>query len=153
MLAIGNDGQFARFCAAAGKPEWAQDSRFATNTARVQNRPALLALMEPLMRTRTTAEWIALLEDKAVPCGPINTIAQAFDDPQVQARGIRKALPRDAGDGIAQIATVASPMRLSATPVSYRNAPPALGQHTQQVLQELGLSPEEITALQSAKVV
>ena len=153
LLAIGNDGQFARFCAAAGKPEWAQDSRFATNTARVQNRPALLALMEPLMRTRTTAEWIALLEDKAVPCGPINTIAQAFDDPQVQARGIRKALPRDAGDGIAQIATVASPMRLTATPVSYRNAPPALGQHTQQVLQELGLSPEEITALQSAKVV
>ncbi|HBW62579.1 MAG TPA: CoA transferase [Comamonas kerstersii] len=153
LLAIGNDGQFARFCAAAGKPEWAQDSRFATNTARVQNRPALLALMEPLMRTRTTAEWIALLEDKAVPCGPINTIAQAFDDPQVQARGIRKALPRDAGDGIAQIATVASPMRLSVTPVSYRNAPPALGQHTQQVLQELGLSPEEITALQSAKVV
>lgn len=153
LLAIGNDGQFARFCAAAGKPEWAQDSRFATNTARVQNRPALLALMEPLMRTRTTAEWIALLEDKAVPCGPINTIAQAFDDPQVQARGIRKALPRDAGDGIAQIATVASPMRLSATPVSYRNAPPAQGQHTQQVLQELGLSPEEITALQSAKVV
>ena len=131
LLAIGNDGQFARFCAAAGKPEWAQDSRFATNTARVQNRPALLALMEPLMRTRTTAEWIALLEDKAVPCGPINTIAQAFDDPQVQARGIR----------------------MSATPVSYRNAPPALGQHTQQVLQELGLSPEEITALQSAKVV
>lgn len=153
LLAIGNDGQFARFCAAAGKPEWAQDSRFATNTARVQNRPALLALMEPLMRTRTTAEWIALLEDKAVPCGPINTIAQAFDDPQVQARGIRKTLPRDAGDGIAQIATVASPMRLSATPVSYRNAPPALGQHTQQVLQELGLSSEEITALQSAKVV
>ncbi len=153
LLAIGNDGQFARFCAAAGKPEWAQDSRFATNTARVQNRPALLALMEPLMRTRTTAEWIALLEDKAVPCGPINTIAQAFDDPQVQARGIRKALPRDADDGIAQIATVASPMRLSVTPVSYRNAPPALGQHTQQVLQELGLSPEEITALQSAKVV
>lgn len=153
LLAIGNDGQFARFCAAAGKPEWAQDSRFATNTARVQNRPALLALMEPLMRTRTTAEWIALLEDKAVPCGPINTIAQAFDDPQVQARGIRKTLPRDAGDGIAQIATVASPMRLSATPVSYRNAPPALGQHTRQVLQELGLSPEEITALQSAKVV
>ncbi len=153
LLAIGNDGQFVRFCAAAGKPEWAQDSRFATNTARVQNRPALLALMEPLMRTRTTAEWIALLEDKAVPCGPINTIAQAFDDPQVQARGIRKALPRDADDGIAQIATVASPMRLSATPVSYRNAPPALGQHTQQVLQELGLSPEEITALQSAKVV
>ena len=153
LLAIGNDGQFARFCAAVDKPEWAQDARFATNTARVQHRTALLALMEPLMRTRTTAEWIALLEDKAVPCGPINTIAQAFDDPQVQARGIRKELPRDTGDGIASVATVANPMRLSATPVSYRSAPPALGQHTRQVLQELGLSAEEITALQSAKVV
>ena len=153
LLAIGNDGQFTRFCTAVGKPEWAQDARFATNTARVQHRPALLALLAPLMHTRTTAEWIALLEDKAVPCGPINTIAQAFADPQVQARGLRKILPCDAGDGIAQIATVANPMRLSATPVSYRSAPPTLGQHTQQVLQELGLSAEEISALQSASVV
>lgn len=153
LLAIGNDGQFARFCQACGHPEWAQDVRFATNTARVQNRTALLELMVPVMQTRTTAEWIALLEDKAVPCGPINTIAQAFDDPQVQARGIRQMLPRQAGDGITQIATVANPMRLSATPVSYRSAPPALGQHTHEVLRELGLNASEVAALQQAQVI
>ncbi|MEG3003175.1 MAG: CoA transferase, partial [Comamonas sp.] len=89
------------------------DERFATNTARVQNRSALLALMKPVMLTRSTTDWIALLEDKAVPCGPINTIAEAFEDPQVKARGIQQSLPRNAGDGIAHIATVASPMRLS----------------------------------------
>ena len=153
LLAIGNDGQFARFCQACGHPEWAQDVRFATNPARVQNRTALLALMVPVMQTRTTAEWIALLEDKAVPCGPINTVAQAFDDPQVRHRGIARTLPRQAGDGIAQVATVANPMRLSATPVSYRRAPPRLGQHTQEVLHELGLSEERIRALHAARAI
>ena len=152
LLAIGNDGQFQRFCAAAGHPAWGQDERFATNTARVRNRPDLLALMEPLMRTRTTAEWITLLEDKAVPCGPINTIAQAFDDPQVRARGLRVDLPRDAGDGIATVSGVASP-RLSATPVTYRNAPPALGQHTDEVLRGLGLDSAAIAALRAAGAV
>ena len=153
LLAIGNDGQFARFCAAVGHDAWAQDERFATNTARVRHRAALLALMEPLMRTRGTAEWIALLEDKAVPCGPINTIAQAFDDPQVRARGMRLELARDAGDGIASVATVASPMRLSATPVTYRIAPPALGQHTDEVLRELGLDAQSIAALKESRAV
>ncbi|TYK67571.1 MULTISPECIES: CaiB/BaiF CoA transferase family protein [Comamonas] len=147
LLAIGNDGQFARFCAAIGEEAWAQDARFATNTARVRNRAALLELMKPQMRQRSTADWIALLEDKAVPCGPINTIAQAFDDPQVKARGIHKTLPSSAGHGISAMATVASPMRLSATPVTYRNAPPALGQHTDEVLLELGLSPADLTLL------
>ncbi|SOE49146.1 L-carnitine dehydratase/bile acid-inducible protein F [plant metagenome] len=153
LLAIGNDGQFARFCAAIGSPAWAQDARFATNTARVRHRDALLALMGPVMLLRTTAEWIALLEDRAVPCGPINTIAQAFDDPQVQARGLRVDLPRDAGDGIAGIATVASPMRLSETPVDYRRAPPALGQHTDEVLRDLGLDAAAIAALRESKAI
>lgn len=153
LLAIGNDGQFARFCAAIGQPGWAQDARFATNTARVQHRAELLALMVPAMRGRTTAAWIALLEDKAVPCGPINTIAQAFDDPQVRARGLRVEMPRDAGDGIAAVAGVANPMRLSATPVTYRNAPPALGQHTDEVLRELGLDATAIAALRESKAV
>lgn len=153
LLAIGNDGQFARFCAAIGQGAWAQDERFATNTARVRHRAALLALMEPVLQTRTTAAWIALLEDKAVPCGPINTVAQAFDDPQVRARGIRVDLPRDAGDGIARVATVASPMRLSATPVRYHRAPPALGQHTDEVLRELGLDAKAIAALREGKAV
>ncbi len=153
LLAIGNDGQFARFCAAVHQPEWAQDARFATNTARVQNRTALLALMVPLMQTRGTQEWIALLEDKAVPCGPINTVAQAFADPQVRHRGIAQSLPRQAGDGIGHVATVANPMRLSATPVTYRSAPPTLGQHTHEVLREMGVSEARISALYAKQVI
>lgn len=153
LLAIGNDGQFARFCAAVQQPAQAQDARFTTNTGRVQHRAALLEWLQPLMQTRSTAEWIALLQDKAVPCGPINTVAQAFDDPQVQARGIHMTLPCQTGNDIAQVATVASPMRLSATPVNYRSAPPTLGQHTQEVLQELGLSEDEVHALRTAHVL
>ncbi len=153
LLAIGNDGQFARFCAAVNHPEWAQDARFATNTARVQNRTALLALMVPLMQTRGTQEWIALLEDKVVPCGPINTVAQAFADPQVRHRGIAQSLPRQAGDGIGHVATVANPMRLSATPVTYRSAPPTLGQHTHEVLREMGVSEARISALYAKQVI
>ncbi|KGH29004.1 MULTISPECIES: CaiB/BaiF CoA-transferase family protein [Comamonas] len=153
LLAIGNDGQFARFCAAIGQDGWALDARFATNTARVHNRAALLELMKPQMLQRSTADWIALLEDKAVPCGPINTIAQAFEDPQVKARGIQKSLPRNACDGIGHIATVANPIRLSATPVTYRNAPPALGQHTDEVLREFGLDDNAIAALHEQGVV
>ena len=102
LLAIGNNGQFARFCEAAGHADWASDPRFATNTLRVRHREVLIPQMEAVTRTRTTAEWIALLEDKAVPCGPINDIAQAFDDEQVKARGLAVSLPRDAGDGIDQ---------------------------------------------------
>ncbi|MEG0558727.1 MAG: CaiB/BaiF CoA-transferase family protein, partial [Comamonas sp.] len=147
MLAIGNDGQFARFCAAIGHQDWALDARFATNTARVHHRAELLERMQPVMLTRSTTAWIALLEDKAVPCGPINTIAEAFEDPQVKARGILKSLPRSAGDGIASIATVANPMRLSGTPVTYRSAPPALGQHTDEILREFGLGTDAIAQL------
>ena len=153
LLAIGNDGQFARFSEACGHPEWAQDARFATNTARVQNRAALLEQMLPVMKTRTTAQWIALLEDKAVPCGPINTIAQAFEDPQVQARGLRVELPRGGETGIDRIAGVANPMRLSATPVTYRNAPPALGQHTDEVLRDFGLDEAAIAALRAQQAI
>ena len=153
LLAIGNDGQFARFCAAIGKDAWAQDARFTTNTARVQNRSALLELMKPVMLQRSTTDWITLFEDKAVPCGPINTIAEAFEDPQVKARGIRKTLPRNAGDGISSIATVANPMRLSGTPVTYRYAPPTLGQHTDEVLREFGLDASAIANLHQQGVV
>ena len=153
LLAIGNDGQFARFCAAAGQPEWAQDARFASNTLRVRHREALIPAMEAVTRTRTTAEWIALLEDKAVPCGPINTIAQAFDDAQVRARGLRVELPRDAGDGVARIATVASPLRLSATPPVLHRAPPALGQHTDEVLREWGVDEARLAELRARGVV
>ena len=136
LLAIGNDGQFARFCMAADRPALAADVRFLTNTLRVRHRAVLLPLLQAVTRERTTADWIALLETCAVPCGPINDIGQAFADAQVQAREL--AVTQTRADGLA-IRSVASPIRLSATPPVLRHAPPALGEHTAQVLDELGV--------------
>ncbi len=131
ILAIGNDGQFARFCAIAGRPEWAADERFATNPARVANRTVLIPLMRQTTVMKTTAEWIAALEAEAVPCGPINRLDQVFADPQVQARGLKIDMQHPA---FGSIPLVANPIRLSATPVQYRVAPPTLGEHTAAVL-------------------
>jgi len=131
ILAIGNDGQFARFCSIAGHPEWAADERFSTNPARVANRSVLIPLLRQATVMRTTAEWISILEAQAVPCGPINRLDQVFADPQVQARGMKINLPHPTfGD----VPLVANPIRLSASPVAYRVAPPALGEHTTEVL-------------------
>ncbi|MEJ8293242.1 CaiB/BaiF CoA-transferase family protein [Delftia tsuruhatensis] len=159
LLAIGNDGQFARFCEAGGT-DWASDERFATNAGRVTHRDALIPLMSDLTRSRPTAEWIALLEDKAVPCGPINHIGQAFDDAQVRARGLRVEQERypgatpPAGETINRVVTTASPLRLSDTPTTLRHAPPALGQHTDEVLrQRLGLDAQQLQALRDQGVV
>ena len=160
LLAIGNNGQFARFCEAGGHPEWASDARFATNTLRVKHRGVLIPMMEELTRTRTTAAWVTLLEDKAVPCGPINHIGQAFDDAQVRARGLRVEQERypgatpPAGETINRVVTTASPLRLSDTPTTLRHAPPALGQHTDEVLRErLGLDAQQLQALRVKGVV
>jgi formyl-CoA transferase len=168
LLAIGNDGQFLRFCQVAGVAAWAEDARFATNTCRVEHRAVLVPMLAGITRTRSTAEWISLLEDKAVPCGPINTLASAFSDPQVQARGLVQkqrvanenttddamkivaSVPRKMAE---EIRTVASPMRLSAAPAQLRHAPPALGEHTLEVLRELGLDELRIQALQQQGVV
>ncbi|TAJ67248.1 MAG: CoA transferase [Variovorax sp.] len=151
ILAIGNDGQFASFCRAVGQAGWASDARFATNADRIANRIALIALMREITATRGTAEWIALFERVGVPCGPINTIADVFEDPQVKARGtqIRMAHPV-AGE----IPLVASPLRLSQTPVQYRRAPPTLGQDTREVLGDLmGLSAQQIGDLTNQGVI
>ena len=157
LLAIGNDGQFARFCHAVGRPEWGADARFAGMAGRVQNRSALIALMEQVTRERSTAQWIKLLEDKAVPCGPINDVGMAFDDVQVKARGLVVNQPRAPGvvarDGIAAIRSVASPLRLQDTPPTLRYAAPALGEHTDALLAELGLDAGAIAALRAAGVV
>jgi len=159
LLAIGNDGQFARFCEAAGV-DWAQQARFASNAGRVTHRDDLIPLMSALTRTRPTAEWIRLLEDKAVPCGPINHIGQAYGDPQVRHRGIRVEQERypgaqpPEGEHVNRVVTAASPMRLSDTPPTLRHAPPALGQHTGQVLHErLGVDPQRLAALRAKGVV
>ncbi|WP_398492042.1 CaiB/BaiF CoA transferase family protein [Variovorax sp.] len=151
ILAIGNDGQFASFCRAVGQAGWASDARFATNADRIANRIALIALMREITVTRGTAEWVALFERVGVPCGPINTIADVFEDPQVKARGtqIRMAHPV-AGE----IPLVASPLRLSQTPVQYRRAPPTLGQDTREVLGDLmGLSAQQIGDLTTQGVI
>ena len=157
LLAIGNDGQFARFCEAAGHPEWATDPLFASNTLRVKHREQLIPAMQAVTRTRSTAQWIALLEDKAVPCGPINDMGQAFADAQVAARGlvVKQAVAPEttAQTAVESIATVASPLRLMTTPPVLRRAPPALGEHTDEVLTELGLDAAAIAALRRDAVL
>jgi crotonobetainyl-CoA:carnitine CoA-transferase CaiB-like acyl-CoA transferase len=150
ILAIGNDGQFARFCELAGHAEWAQDERFATNASRVKHRAELIPLLRQTTVMKPTAEWIALLEKAAVPCGPINDLAGVFADPQVVHRGLRVDLPHAAG-GLAP--QVGNPIRLSATPIDYRNAPPQLGQDTDAILRELGRGAEDIAALHATGVI
>ena len=145
ILAIGNDGQFARFCAAAGQPDLARDARYATNTARLAHRGELIAQLREITRKRSTNDWVALLESVAVPCGPINTIADVFADPQVQARGLQMQMDHPAAG---PIPLVASPIRLSDTPVHYHQAPPTLGQHTREVMKAcLNMSEDTMNTL------
>jgi crotonobetainyl-CoA:carnitine CoA-transferase CaiB-like acyl-CoA transferase len=145
ILAIGNDGQFARFCHAAGEPQWALDERFVSNAARLAHRVELIELMRAVTVQRSTREWIALLEQHAVPCGPINTVADVFADEQVRARGLQIEMQHPQAGAVP---LVASPIRLSDTPVQYRGGPPQLGQHTNEVLRDqLGLSQDVIDEL------
>nr|WP_295768535.1 CaiB/BaiF CoA-transferase family protein [Rhodoferax sp.] len=157
LLAVGNDGQFARFCEAAGQPQWAHDPRYATNTLRVANRESLIPQIEAVTRTQTTVQWVALLEHKAVPCGPINNVDQAFADAQVVARGLKVNQPLALGDidstAITSIASVASPLRLMDTPPVLHRPPPALGEHTDSVLAGLGLDAAAIAQLRSQGAV
>jgi crotonobetainyl-CoA:carnitine CoA-transferase CaiB-like acyl-CoA transferase len=151
IIAVGNDGQFRKLCEVAGLTALADDPRFASNKARVAHRSELIPLLRQATVFKTTAEWVTLLETAGVPCGPINDLAQVFADPHVQARGLRLDLPNSLGSTTPQ---VASPLRLSETPVTYRNAPPLLGEHTEQVLSRcLNLSAEQINALREAGVL
>lgn len=148
ILAVGNDGQFRKFCEVAGIASLADDPRFVTNRARVAHRAELIPLLRQATVFKTTAQWIELLEKAGVPCGPINDLQQVFADPQVQARGLRLDLPNAMGSSTPQ---VASPLRLSATPVAYRSAPPLLGQHTEALLQRLlGMSETQVAELREA---
>ncbi|MDY7572106.1 CaiB/BaiF CoA-transferase family protein [Pseudomonas sp. CCC4.1] len=151
ILTVGNDSQFRKFAEVAGRPEWVDDPRFATNKLRVANRSELVPLIRQATVFKTTAQWVAQLEAVGVPCGPINDLAQVFADPQVQARGLAMQLPHALAGLVPQ---VASPIRLSKTPVEYRNAPPLLGEHTRQVLEQvLGLKAAAVEALRRSGVV
>jgi crotonobetainyl-CoA:carnitine CoA-transferase CaiB-like acyl-CoA transferase len=151
ILAVGNDGQFSRFCTLAGRPELAEDERFKTNSARVAHRAELVPQVAAMVASRTTADWIAVLEDKAVPCGPINTLDQVFADPQVLARGMKATLPHPLGGSVD---LVGSPIKYSTLPAQATTAPPTLGQHTDSVLAEvLGMDAAQCKGLRDKGII
>jgi crotonobetainyl-CoA:carnitine CoA-transferase CaiB-like acyl-CoA transferase len=153
VVAIGNDGQFRKFCDFAGAPALAQDPRFATNPARIRQRDELIPEMSGIIARQSSAYWIRELERVGVPCGPINDLAQVFADPHVQARGMMVELPHPAAGG-EPTRLIANPIKLSHTPIQYDRAPPMLGQHTDEVLRELlDLSAAEIAALRNDGVI
>ncbi len=145
IVAVGNDSQFRAYCGVIGRPDLADDARFMKNSGRVVNRDALIPMLAEAMRLRGRDEWLVSLEAAGVPAGPINNIQQVYEDPQVLARGLQLEVPHSSA-GV--LPTVASPIRLSDTPVEYRGAAPLLGEHTAEVLQQyLNLTPAEIEEL------
>ncbi len=151
ILAVGNDGQYAKFCTVAGRPDLSQDPRFAKNSERVRNRAVLVPMLEEVMRTRSKQDWLSVLEAAKVPCGAINNLAEVFDDPHVQSRAMVHTWDRP---GTGPVNLVSSPMKLSATPVRNDVAPPLLGQHTNEVLGELlGYSSEKIQQLRKDAII
>ena len=151
ILAVGNDAQFARFCAVADRPELADDVRFRSNADRVHNRAELIPLIMEVLKQRTRAEWIAALEEAGVPCGPINTIAEVFANPQVQSRSMRIDVPHT---GAGLIPLVGSPMKFSRSPLNDRQPPPQLGEHNDEILKGLlGLADDELLRLRGAGII
>jgi crotonobetainyl-CoA:carnitine CoA-transferase CaiB-like acyl-CoA transferase len=148
ILAVGNDGQFAKFCEVAGHAEWARDERFARNENRVRHRGILVAAV---VATRAQQEWLAALEAVGVPCGPINKLDQVFADPQLLARGMRIDLPHPLAGSVPQVNV---PVKMSGTPLVPDSPPPLLAQHTLQVLRErLALSEDQIATLAAEGVI
>ncbi|HEX9182355.1 MAG TPA: CaiB/BaiF CoA-transferase family protein [Burkholderiales bacterium] len=151
IIACGNDNLYRRFCEAAGCAELASDARFATNGKRVENRAELTRLLQAVFARRKTEEWLELLEAAGVPNGPINNVAQVFEEPQVKARGVRVDLDHPVAG---KLPSVASPMRFSGSPLEHKLAPPLLGQHTEEILRErLGRSAAQIAALRAEGVI
>jgi crotonobetainyl-CoA:carnitine CoA-transferase CaiB-like acyl-CoA transferase len=150
LLAVGNDRQFARFCNAIGKPELALDERFTCNASRVTNRSALVEELSATLSSKLTQEWLRLLLPAGVPCGPINNLAQVFEDPQVIHRKMRFSLEHPTRGDLPQ---VRNPVLYSRTDLEYKSAPPVLGQDTDQVLAtELGLGVAELASLRGSGV-
>lgn len=150
ILAVGNDGQFAKFCDIAGCPGLATDPRFARNADRVRHRETLVPMLAAILKTRSKKDWLEALEAAKVPCGAINNLEEVFADPHVVARDMTVSMAHPQSDALK---LVASPMKLSGTPVQYRRPPPLLGEHTDEVLRELGWSADELAALRSAGVL
>ncbi len=153
ILAVGNDRQFKTFCDFAGAPELAEDPRFVTNSDRVLNREALYELLPDVTRRKTQQEWVDGLAGLHVPSGPVNTLDQVFEDPQIQARGMKLTMPypeSDSGD----VDLIANPIKFSGTPVNYRRPPPRAGQHSDEVLEDLlDLTEAERTELREKGVI
>lgn len=151
ILAVGNDSQYAKFCAVANIPELATNPLFATNRNRVQNRGQLVPILEAVMKTRAKADWLAALETAKVPCGAINSLAEVFADPQIEARGMVTEWKHPVKE---DLKLVSSPIRLSATPVRTDLPPPLLGQHTDEVLRELlNYSDGKLSELKNGKTI
>ena len=151
ILACGNDNLYRKFCEAAGCAALARDPRFATNGKRVENRAELTRLLGEVFKKRSKREWLELLEAAGVPNGPINDVAQVFEEPQVKVRGVRIELEHAAAG---TLPSVASPMRFSETPIEYHRGPPGLGEHTEEVLRTLlGKNESDIARLRSAGVI
>jgi len=153
IIVVGNDGQFKRFCAIAACEELVEDARFSSNAQRVRNREELATILDPIVAARTSAEWLKELEAQNIGCGPINTLEQVFTDPQVVAREMVHEM-RHSVNGGTNVQLLSSPMKFSETPVTYRQAPPLLGEHTTAVISDmLGLDDAELSALSEQGVI
>ncbi|MFM9967554.1 MAG: CaiB/BaiF CoA transferase family protein [Burkholderiales bacterium] len=151
ILACGNDNLFTKFCAVAKREDLVADERFAKNAVRVKHRTTLVPSLGEVFKQRSTDEWVEALEGAGVPCGPINTVAQAFADPQVQARGMQIKLPHPLAG---EVPLMGSPMKFSATPITHELPPPVLGQHEEEILEKmLGLGAEARAKLRAAGAI
>jgi crotonobetainyl-CoA:carnitine CoA-transferase CaiB-like acyl-CoA transferase len=151
IVAVGNENQYRQLCEVAGRPQLANDKRFASNEERVKHREEIGRLLGEVFRTRSMREWLNALERAGVPCGPINTLDEAFADAQVLARGMRIDLPHPT---LGLVPSVANPIKYSATPISYGLAPPTLGADTDEVLQNvLGITAAEIARLRQSGTI
>ena len=150
IVAVGNDGQFSKLCEIAGCAELAKDPRFARNADRVRHRDVLVPMLAAIMKKRAKQDWLSAMEAAKVPCGPINDLQEVFDDAQVRSRGMAVSVAHPLNDALR---LVASPMKLSRTPVATSRPPPLLGQHTDEVLDAFGVPAAERRLLRERGVI